>query len=124
MRKLSSSSSQRERVLAERAWSMRKAPTASEMLLFEAVRGGKLGTAFRRQVPLLGRYIADLYAPALRLVVEIDGWYHAARERADAKRDRALVRAGYRVVRVAAELVIADLGAAVAAVRSAVAAAP
>jgi len=116
---LSLASKQRERILAERAHAMRNAPTASEAILFEALRGGKLGVAFRRQVPLLGRYIADLYAPALRLVVEIDGGYHAAWERADAKRDRALVRAGYRVVRVSAECVMRDIDAALAAVRAA-----
>jgi very-short-patch-repair endonuclease len=99
---------------------MRKAPTASEALLFEAVGGGRLGVAFRRQVPLLGRYIADLVAPEVRLVVEIDGGYHAARERADAKRDRALERAGYRVVRVSAESVMGEIDAAVALVRAAI----
>ncbi len=121
MRKLSSSSeSNRERLLAERAFAMRKAPTVSETLLFEAVRGGRLGVAFRRQVPLLGRYIADLFAAEVRLVVEIDGGHHAARERADAKRDRALQRAGSRVVRVSAESVMREIDAAVALVRAAI----
>jgi very-short-patch-repair endonuclease len=41
-------------------------------------------------------------------VVEVDGPYHAAaaRQRADARRDRRLGKAGLRVVRVAAELVL------------------
>jgi very-short-patch-repair endonuclease len=120
---LSSVSSHRSRVLAERAAAMRSAPTPSEALLFEAVRGGRLGVAFRRQVPLLGKYIADLYALALRLVVEIDGGYHAERGRADARRDRALGRAGYRVVRVAAEIVVGDLERAIEIVSAAIEAA-
>jgi very-short-patch-repair endonuclease len=74
-------------------------------------------------VPLLGRYIADLFASEVRLVVEIDGGYHAARGRADAKRDRALARAGYRVVRVSAESVMREIDAAVAVVRVAIEAA-
>jgi very-short-patch-repair endonuclease len=45
-------------------------------------------------VPLLGRYIADLLAPSVKLVVEVDGESHAGRERADARRDRALAAAG------------------------------
>jgi very-short-patch-repair endonuclease len=59
---------------------------------------------------LLGSCIVDFYCPAANLVVEVDGAYHAepARKRADARRDRRLVKAGYRVVRVAAELVLAD----------------
>jgi len=51
------------------------------------------------QVPLLG-FIADFYAPSARLVVEVDGAYHARRVTADARRDRKLTRAGHRIVRL------------------------
>jgi very-short-patch-repair endonuclease len=101
-------------MLAERAASMRHAPTASEARLFEALRGGRFGVAVRRQVPVLGRFIADLLAPEVRLVVEVDGLYHTRRGAADARRDRALLRAGYRVLRLDAELVMRDLDGAVA----------
>jgi len=114
-------SAHRERVLEERADEMRRAPTASEARLFEAVRGGRLGVGFRRQVPLLGRFIADLFAAEVRLVVEVDGGYHEQRQRADERRDRALTRAGYRVVRVPAELVLLDLPAAVAVIATEIA---
>jgi len=107
----------RQALLAERAAGMRHSPTSSEARLFEAVRGRRLGVAFRRQVPLLGRFIVDLLAPEVRLVVEIDGGYHAERHAADARRDRALERAGYRVLRLEAELVMRDLPEAVARVR-------
>jgi very-short-patch-repair endonuclease len=110
----------RSRILDERATEMRRVPTSSEARLFEALRGRRLGVAFRRQVPLLGRYIADLYAPAVRLVVEVDGGYHGDRGRADARRDRALARAGYYVVRLDAHLVMSDLPAALEVVRVAV----
>jgi very-short-patch-repair endonuclease len=100
--------------LGKRAEEMRWAPTPSEARLFEAVRGGRLGVSFRRQVPLLGRFIADLLAPEVRLIVEVDGGYHADRQRADERRDRALARAGYRVLRLDAEMVTRDLAAAVA----------
>ena len=114
-------SAHREQVLVERAAGMRWAPTASEAMLFAAVRGRRLGVSFRRQVPLLGRFIADLLAPEVRLVVEIDGGVHALRQRADERRDRALARAGYRVLRVSAELVMLDLPAALTCVASEVA---
>jgi very-short-patch-repair endonuclease len=68
-----------------------------------------LGLVFRRQVPLLGRFIADFLAPAERLVIEVDGAYHAERARADARRDAALERAGYRVVRIETSLVVSDI---------------
>jgi very-short-patch-repair endonuclease len=95
--------------------------TLSEAWLFEALRGRRLGVSFKRQVPLLGRYIADLFAPEVRLVVEIDGGYHAERGDADARRQRALERAGYRVVRLDVELVMRDRDAAVARVRAVIA---
>jgi very-short-patch-repair endonuclease len=110
-------SESRTDTLEARAHEMRHAPTLSEARLFETIRGKRLGVAFKRQVPLLGRYIVDLLAASIRLVVEIDGGYHSERTEADAKRDRALVRAGYRVLRLDAELVMRDCEAAVARVR-------
>ena len=111
----------RKAALEAHASEMRRAPTASEARLFEALRGGRLGVRFRRQVPLLGRYIADLLAPEVRLIVEIDGGYHGQRKEADRRRDRALGGAGYRVLRISAELVVSNLPAAVACVVEAIA---
>ena len=113
----SRSETRRALVLEARARQMRLARTPSEERLFEALRGRRLGVAFRRQVPI-GRFIVDLLAPEVRLVVEVDGAYHARRRGADARRDRALARAGYRVLRLEAELVVRDLPAAVARVRA------
>jgi len=92
---------------------MRLTPTDSEARLWRALRSSQLGVAFRRQVPLLG-FIADFYAPSLRLIVEVDGGYHARRASADARRDRKLMRAGYRIVRIEAARVELDLTAVVA----------
>jgi len=114
--------SHRSLVLDMRARQMRHAPTESEARLFEALRSGKLGVRFRRQVPVAGRSIADLLAPEIGLVVEVDGGCHARRCGADERRDRALARAGYRVLRVEAELVMRDLPAAVGRVRAEVSA--
>jgi very-short-patch-repair endonuclease len=106
--------------LALHAHTMRQAPTESEARLWRALRSSQLGVAFRRQVPLLG-FIADFYAPSVRLVVEVDGGYHVRRVTADARRDRELIRAGYRVVRLQAAVVLRDLPTAVLAVRHALA---
>ncbi len=108
----------RTNVLEEHARQMRHAPTASEARLFEALRGGRLGASFRRQVPLAGRFMADLYASEVRLVVEVDGLHHTRRVEADARRDRALARAEVHVLRLEAELVMSDLDAAVERVRA------
>ena len=74
---------------------------------------------FRRQL-VIGAYIVDFAAPAVRLVVEVDGGYHAERRRADARRDCALAELGWRVVRVPVELVERHIDAAVARVAEAV----
>jgi very-short-patch-repair endonuclease len=57
------------------------------------------------------------------LIVEVDGGWHSRRRRADARRDGKLRRAGWRVLRLEAELVRRDLPAAVEAIREALAAA-
>jgi very-short-patch-repair endonuclease len=92
-------SAHRSAVLGGRASAMRAAPTSTEALLWEQLRGSKLGVGFRRQV-VIGPYIVDFCAPSARLVVEVDGGYHAARARQDARRDRWLEREGWRVLRV------------------------
>jgi very-short-patch-repair endonuclease len=87
---------------------MRAFPTRSEEALWRALRANALGCEVRRQVPI-GRFIADFLVPKLRLVIEIDGGWHDRRRQADAHRDRALARAGYRVFRIPAEQVLRDL---------------
>jgi leucyl-tRNA synthetase len=101
---------------------MREQPTNSERLLWAELSGAKLGVWFRRQV-VIGTSIVDFLAPARKLVVEVDGGYHvnAARQRGDARRDRRLERAGFRVLRVSATLVVRNLPAAVLRVRAALA---
>ena len=96
----------------------RAAPTASEARLWSALSAGKLGVGFRRQV-VLGNFIVDFLAPRARLVVEVDGGYHAQRGAADARRDGKLRGLGYRVLRLPAELVMNNLRAAVELVRAA-----
>jgi very-short-patch-repair endonuclease len=55
---------------------MRQQPTPPERALWMALRAGQIdGLKFRRQA-VLGRYIADFYCPAVRLVVEVDGATH------------------------------------------------
>ena len=112
-------SSSRRQLLAHRAQDMRRYAPQAERLLWEALRARKLGVAFRRQVVIGQRYVADFAAPAVMLVVEVDGAIHARRRRADERRDRDLRRLGYHVLRVPAALVMNDIAAAVGLVRAA-----
>jgi very-short-patch-repair endonuclease len=103
-------------LLAGRAQFMRHNPTDTERALWFHLSGKKLGVAFRRQA-VVHRFVVDHLAPAVRLIVEVDGPCHSRRVVADARRDRVLQRLGYRVLRLEAELVRCNLVEAVARVR-------
>ena len=105
-------------LLAERARFMRFNGTDTERALWHCLAGKRLGVAFRRQV-VVDRFVVDFLAPSIRLVVEVDGPYHALRATADARRTRVLERLGYRVLRLDAALVLRQLPLAVEAVREA-----
>jgi very-short-patch-repair endonuclease len=115
-------SSHRSSLLEARAAGMRRNMTESEARLWAELSGSKLGVAFRRQVPLLGRFVVDFLAPAAKVVIEVDGGWHERRLRADARRDRVLESAGYRVVRFTVEDVLHELASVVERIRVEIAA--
>ena len=110
----------RKQLLATRAQDMRRFASEPERRLWRELRGSRLGVAFRRQVVIDNRYIADFLGPSLGLVVEVDGGVHALRRAADVRRDRDLARLGFHVLRVPAEVVMRDLEAAANLVSAAV----
>ena len=70
--------------------------TDSERTLWSRLRRKQiLGIQFYRQKPI-GNYIADFYAPAAKLVIEVDGSQHleAGGRRKDLQRDRYLTAQG------------------------------
>ena len=119
MQKQSRQQLKRQILLAQRAHEMRRQLTPSEAALSVALSRKQLGVAFRRQVLIGNRYIADFLAPNVKLIVEVDGGYHRQRVTADARRTRVLERLGFRVLRLDAELVLQQLPLAVEAVRKA-----
>jgi len=86
--------------------------------LWRGISGRQLGVVFRRQYRI-GKHVADFAAPAVKLVVEVDGLWHVRLRAADERRDRVLARAGWRLVRLPAELVERELAVAVDRVRDA-----
>ena len=56
------------------------------------------GHKFRRQHPI-GPYVADFYCAEARLVVELDGSWHACQVEYDQARTGWLQANGYRVIR-------------------------
>jgi len=78
---------------------MRRSATEAERLIWNAVRGRRLGGfKFRRQV-WVGPYIADFLCAEAKLIVEVDGSQHGATEAYDTRRDASLDEAGYRTLR-------------------------
>lgn len=70
-------------MLEDNAKHMRKKSTEAEAILWEAVRGNKLGAKFRRQ-HVIGDYIVDFVDLQTGLVIEVDGDYHSGLEQRDA----------------------------------------
>ena len=91
-----------EKKTVERARSLRKTMTKSEVILWQNLRREQLGGfKFRRQVPV-GPFVADFACVELKLIVEVDGATHAEDHEInyDAQRTRFLEAQGWRVLRV------------------------
>lgn len=84
-----------------RARSLRRNPTDAELHLWHRLRRKPiLGVQFYRQKPM-GNYIVDFYAPAAKLVLELDGAQHGESGQAkyDQLRTEYLGQQGLRVLR-------------------------
>ncbi|MGE5564114.1 MAG: endonuclease domain-containing protein [Bacillota bacterium] len=86
---------------------LRRQLSLPEMLLWRLLRLSRRELRFRKQYPI-GPFVADFYCPAAKLVVEIDGATHDARQGADSMRDEYMASLGLTVVRIAAADVLAD----------------
>ena len=103
-----------------RARSLRAEATPAERLLWRYLARSRLGVRFSRQMPV-GPYFADFLCRELKLVVELDGFSHEARQAHDRARDRWLQAEGYRVLRIANAEVMANGEGVVAAIQLAIA---
>ena len=84
--------------LKDRARTLRKYGTLSEVLLWKEIKNKQLGFHFCRQRPI-GWYIADFYCEQASLVIEVDGDSHEFKQEYDAKRDEYLKSQGIRTLR-------------------------
>jgi very-short-patch-repair endonuclease len=74
--------------MTEIARKLRREQTASEAILWEALRNRKLeGRKFRRQHPI-GKFVVDFYCNAEGLIVEVDGSIHELPEQQELDRQR------------------------------------
>jgi very-short-patch-repair endonuclease len=102
----------RRTLITSRARAMRKTMTEPELMLWSRLRGREPGEpTFRRQHPF-GPLMLDVYCPAARLAVEVDGsirWDEAAQAK-DKARDGWLMSQGVQAPRILAPRVVRDLG--------------
>ena len=87
--------------LKPKARALRTNLTDAEQRLWSRLRRKQiLGVQFYRQRPV-GNYIMDFFAPAVRLVVEVDGAHHAEATQAEYDKNRTeyLEQIGLKVLR-------------------------
>ena len=92
---------------------LRRQMTDAERLLWAHLRGRQiLGVQFYSQRPI-GPYIVDFYAPAVKLVIEVDGSQHFAEAGRvkDAEREAFLRRYGLKMLRFDNRQVLLELAA-------------
>jgi very-short-patch-repair endonuclease len=95
----------------ERARELRQSQTKAEGLLWSLLRSKQLcGLKFRRQHPI-GPCFADFACESRSIVVELDGEYHDQVQHKDMRRQRALERLGWKVIRFTNEDVLDDVEA-------------
>lgn len=90
--------------------------TPAETILWQELRGNKLGVHFRRQQVIAG-FIVDFYCHKAALVIEVDGDIHDLQQEEDARREKVLSEMGLRVVRFGNKEVMRDLSAVVGMIR-------
>ncbi len=72
-------------MLRQRAKALRKQSTDTERHLWYTLRAKRLGSKFKRQVPI-GTYIVDFVCLEKRLIIELDGGRHLDRQAYDMER--------------------------------------
>jgi very-short-patch-repair endonuclease len=103
----------RDEIKRLRAADMRRRPTKAEAHLWKALEATRRDLYMTRQ-KLLHGWIADIYCPAARCLIEVDGPSHAGRRGADALRDRVLAGHGYLTLRYTNEQVLGQTATVVA----------
>ena len=84
-------------VLKDRRRELRKSQTPTEALIWERVRGRRLGEyRFLRQYSV-GPYILDFYCPSAKLGIELDGGQHLARDGSLYDQERTAYLEGFSI---------------------------
>lgn len=94
--------------LKEHAREMRKNPTKAEELLWEKVRGEKIGHKIRRQ-HAIDKFICDFVCLERQLVIELDGIIHQFQKNEDRLREDMIGEKRFSILRFSNEEVLNDV---------------
>jgi leucyl-tRNA synthetase len=95
--------------LLNHAKEMRANPTPAEAVLWEKLKGKKLGVKFRRQHPI-DNYIVDFVCLSKKIIIEVDGEIHQFQKEADEQRALKLAeKLGYVILRFSNEEVLKNI---------------
>ena len=87
---------------------MRDNMTPAEQVLWEYIKGEKLGVKFRRQ-HVIYSYIPDFFSLSCKLIIEVDGKIHDFQKALDDDRTKFFNEKGYRLIRFSNEEVLKDI---------------
>ena len=96
----------------QRSRELRREMTPAEKILWEELRGSKLGVHFRRQQVIQG-FIVEFYCHKAGLVIEVDGDVHDLQKEEDERREKVLSEMGLRIVRFRNDEIVRNLSAVV-----------
>ena len=96
--------------LRDYARELRNKATLAEVILWDKLLKNKQlkGYQFLRQRPI-DKYIVDFFCKELKLIVEVDGFYHKFKKKKDKQRDNRLKEIGFTVLHFQNEEVLHDL---------------
>ena len=94
--------------LKKLARNLRNNMTLPEVILWNQLKGRKLGFDFHRQKPI-DKYIVDFYCPKLKLIIEVDGKIHIDKGEDDITRQSKLESLGLKVLRFKASDIMKNL---------------
>jgi very-short-patch-repair endonuclease len=86
-------------VTYQRAHSLRHNSTEAEAKLWTYLRSHRIKAVHFRRQHVIGKFIVDFCAPRQKLIIEVDGSQHLAREHQDDDRSVYLASKGYRILR-------------------------
>ena len=94
--------------LKKLARKLRNNMSPPEILLWNQLKGKRLGFDFHRQKPI-DNYIVDFFCSKLKLIIEVDGEVHKDKGEADIVRQSKLEALGLKVLRFKAKDIIMNL---------------